>query len=164
MFNMALTTTPYLYILNILIQEIHLLKYDLYQGREKMRLNKKTDYCLRVLIYLQKNPGKAKIQNIADAYNISKNHLSVAVNKLSEVGYILSTQGPKGGIEFNPKTADRSVGEVIKNIESLAIVECFEGNEQSCSLNPHCKLKRMLKKAMDSFIAELHSYKIKDLI
>ena len=129
-----------------------------------MRLNKKTDYCLRVLIYLQQNPGKTKIQNIADAYSISKNHLSVAVNKLSEFGYIISSQGPKGGIEFNPETADRSVGEIISNVESLAIVECFEVGAKTCSLNPHCKLKRMLRKATESFTAELHSYKVKDLI
>jgi Rrf2 family nitric oxide-sensitive transcriptional repressor len=129
-----------------------------------MRINKKTDYCLRVLMYLQQNPGKTKIQDIADRYNISKNHLSVAANKLSEYGHIISTKGPKGGIEFNPASAERTVGEVITQIESFDVAECFEMEKNTCSLNPRCKLKKMLKTATKSFVAELHNYKIKDLI
>lgn len=129
-----------------------------------MRLNRKTDYCLRVLIYLQLNPGKSRIQDIADSYGISKNHLSVAVNKLSELNLILSTQGPKGGIEFNPTAAETNIADVITKIEAFDIVDCFEVEGKSCSLNPRCKLKKMLSNATDSFISELKTYKIKDLI
>ena len=128
-----------------------------------MRLTVKTDYCLRVLIYLQKNKQKVKIQEIADAYEISKNHLSVAVNVLSELGYITSTPGPKGGIEFNPAVARKSVGELILKIEDMNIVECFNAEKSACTLNPHCKLKSMLKKATNAFVNELKEYKISDL-
>lgn len=129
-----------------------------------MRLTSKTDYCLRVLIYLQGRPGKAKIQEIADCYAISKNHLSVAVNKLSELGYINSTPGPKGGIEFNKEKANNTVAQLIKSIEEFDIVECFNVESNTCNLSPHCKLKRMLSKASSAFINELKTYKIKDLV
>lgn len=129
-----------------------------------MRLNTKTDYCIRVLIYLQKHQGKVRIQDIADSYNISKNHLSVAVNKLSEYDYIKSTLGPKGGIEFNPDAKNRTVGELISQVEHFEIVECFDPDSNTCSLNPHCKLKGMLSKATSSFLDELKKYKIKDLV
>lgn len=128
-----------------------------------MRLTTKTDYCLRVLIYLQSNPGKTKIQEIADAYNISKNHLSVAVNKLSELGYVLTTSGPKGGIEFNPEVANRTVGELVAQVEDMDIVECFNEKTNTCVLNPHCRLKFMLSKSSEAFLKELGKYKIKDL-
>ena len=73
-----------------------------------MRLTKKTDYCLRVLIYLQEAKEKVKIKKIAHDYKISKNHLSVAVNRLSELGYVKTSSGPKGGIELNQsKIGDR---------------------------------------------------------
>jgi Rrf2 family nitric oxide-sensitive transcriptional repressor len=129
-----------------------------------MRLNKKTDYCLRVLIYLQVNPGRVKIQKIADCYGISKNHLSVAVNKLSEIKYIFTYQGPKVGLEFNPQAADKTVAELVTQVEVFEIVECFELGGKTCTLNPRCKLKKMLKNATNSFISELEQYKIKDLI
>ncbi len=128
-----------------------------------MRLKKKTDYCVRVLIFLQSAKKKVKIQDIADTYKISKNHLSVAVNQLADLGYIISTQGPMGGIEFNPKAANRSVGELISSLEDFEIVECFDPESNTCSLDPHCKLKGMIKKATKAFINEFNSYKIKDL-
>tara|TARA_R110000868_G_scaffold378945_1_gene644587 strand:+ start:209 stop:613 length:405 start_codon:yes stop_codon:yes gene_type:complete len=129
-----------------------------------MRLTSKTDFCLRVLIYLQSKPGKAKIQEIADSYGISKNHLSVAVNKLSELGYIHSTPGPKGGIEINNAKANNTVAQLIRSIEDFDIVECFNEESNTCTLSPHCKLKRMLTKASSSFLSELKNYKIKDLV
>ena len=128
-----------------------------------MRLTVKTDYCLRVLIYLQKNKGKVKIQEIADEYEISKNHLSVAVNALSELGYIISTSGPKGGIEFNPAFADKTVADLIVKIEDMNVVECFNAETQTCTISPHCRLKGMLKKATNAFVSELKNYKISDL-
>lgn len=129
-----------------------------------MRLNDKTDFCLRVLIYLQEKKTRVRIQEISDFYGISKNHLSVAVNKLSELGYILSTTGPKGGIEINPKALNRTVAELVTKIENFNLVDCFNAETSTCVLNPQCRLKSMLKKATRSFVNELHGYTIKDLV
>lgn len=129
-----------------------------------MNLTLKTDYCLRVLIYLQTHPGKTKIQDIADSYNISKNHLSVAVHKLSELNYVLSTPGPHGGIEFNSEKANNTVGELISKIEELTIVECFSPKTNTCNLSPHCKLKKMIANATEAFVGVLKKHKIRDLV
>lgn len=129
-----------------------------------MRLTKKSDYCIRVLIYLQKHPGRAKIQDIADSYEISKNHLSVAVNKLAELQYILTTQGPTGGVELNPKVTNHTVGRLISDIEEFEIAECFNKETNSCPISSNCKLQRMLGKSTLAFIKELDRYKIKDLV
>lgn len=129
-----------------------------------MRLTKKTDYCIRVLIYLQKHKGRVKIQDIANSYNISKNHLSVAVNKLAELNYITTTQGPTGGIEFNQSSENQSVGKLVTEIEHFEIAECFDQKNNSCTLSSNCKLKSMLSKSTAAFIQELKNYKIKDLI
>lgn len=128
-----------------------------------MRLTTKTDYCLRVLIFLQQKNERVKIQEIADAYNISKNHLSVAVNLLSELGYVISTLGPKGGIEFNKAFANHTVYDLVSKTEEFDIVECFNVETSTCTLTPHCRLKTMLKKATKSFLEELKNYQIKDL-
>ncbi|MDD4972898.1 MAG: Rrf2 family transcriptional regulator [Bacteriovorax sp.] len=129
-----------------------------------MKLTSKTDYALRVLIYLQKNKSRVKIQQIADEYHVSKNHLSVVVNTLSELGYIISTPGPHGGIEFNESFADHTVGDLISKVEDFHIVECFDSNLNVCTLSTNCKLKGILKKASNAFMFELKKYKIKDLV
>lgn len=129
-----------------------------------MRLTTKTDYCIRVLIYLQTKPGRVKIQTIADTHEISKNHLSVAVNKLSGLGYIISTKGPKGGIEFNPKAKKKKLGDLISQLEELNIVECFDINNNSCSLTSHCRLKKVLKSAARAFTTELNTHTVEDLV
>lgn len=128
-----------------------------------MRLTTKTDYCLRVLIFLQQKDERVKIQQIADSYGISKNHLSVAVNTLSELGYVISTSGPKGGIEFNKSYATHTLYDLVSKIEDFDIVDCFNAETSSCVLSPQCKLKTMLKKATRSFLGELKNYQIKDL-
>lgn len=129
-----------------------------------MKLTSKTDYCLRVLIYLQKNKTRVKIRQIADEYHISKNHLSVVVNTLSDLGYIISTPGPHGGIEFNEKFANHTVGDLINKVEDLDFVECFDACTSTCTLRSNCKLKEMIKKASHVFMLELKKYKIKDLV
>lgn len=73
-----------------------------------MKLNSRTDYALRVLIYLQKNSERVKIQTIATTYRVSKNHLSVVVNRLSDLGYLTN-----GGIEFNYDRSKTSIKELL---------------------------------------------------
>lgn len=127
-----------------------------------MKLTLKTDYALRVLIYLQ-SKEKATIKEIAEFYDIKKNHLSVIVNKLSELNYVHSTTGPTGGVSLNPQTLQKSVGEIILHFEDFELVECFNSESNQCQLNPACKLKSILKKANRQFIEELKKHKLQDI-
>lgn len=129
-----------------------------------MQLTKKTDYCFRVLITLQRLNKKIKIKDLADKLSIPKNHLSVIVNKLSELKYINSTQGPHGGICFNIEAKDKSLYELLFHFENIDIVECFNAKTNTCNLSPDCKLRHILMKSNHAFINEFSKYKVKDLI
>jgi Rrf2 family nitric oxide-sensitive transcriptional repressor len=89
--------------------------------------------------------------------------LSVVVNQLSELGYVISTLGPKGGIEFNKSYANHTLYDLVSKIEEFDIVDCFNAETSTCTLSTHCKLQAMIKKATRSFLNELKNYKIKDL-
>lgn len=128
-----------------------------------MKLTLKTDYSFRVLIFLQKNE-KATIKEIADFYMIKKNHLSVVVNKLSELGYVHSIPGPSGGISLNKNVLGNSLSDIVSSFEDLTLVECFDKNSNTCQLSPSCKLKFALHKAQKAFLNELAQYKVKDLV
>ena len=52
-----------------------------------MRLTRYTDYAMRVLLYLGRDPGcLASIASMAEAYGISQNHLMKVVNDLVNAG------------------------------------------------------------------------------
>ena len=127
-----------------------------------MKLTLKTDYALRTLIFL-KSKDKATIKEIAEYYNIKKNHLSIVVNKLSELGYISTTTGPRGGVSLKPKTLNKNLGEIIRAFEDFELVECFNKSTNKCRLSPTCKLKSILKKANQNFLQELAQYTLSDI-
>jgi Rrf2 family nitric oxide-sensitive transcriptional repressor len=107
---------------------------------------------------------KATIKEIADFYKIKKNHLSVVVNKLSELGYVNSIPGPSGGISLNKSVLNNPLSDIITHFEDLALVECFDIKSNTCQLSPACKLKFALHKAQKAFLDELAQYKVKDLV
>ena len=65
-----------------------------------MRLSLQTDYALRTLMYLASVPGRATIQQVADLFRISVDHVAKVVQHLNRLGYIRSVRGVGGGIEL----------------------------------------------------------------
>ena len=66
-----------------------------------MRLTVYTDYALRLLMYLAlKDDGLATIEEIADSYGISKNHLMKVTHQLGVGGYIETVRGRRGGLRL----------------------------------------------------------------
>jgi hypothetical protein len=59
---------------------------------KKLRLTLHTDYALRVLIHVAIADGKLiTISDIAESFDISKQHLMKVVNDLSQKGYVKRT-------------------------------------------------------------------------
>lgn len=129
-----------------------------------MKLTKKTDYGIRVLIYLQMADTQIKIKDLANELELSKNHLSVVVNRLSELGYVSTVSGPYGGISINSNAKKRKLSQLFKEMENFDIVECFNAETNTCNLTPKCKLKHILSKANKAFINELSQFTIEDLV
>lgn len=68
-----------------------------------MRLTDYTDYSLRVMLYLAvRGEGLATIQEISDAYGVSKNHLMKVVQQLGELGWVDTVRGRNGGLRLYP--------------------------------------------------------------
>ena len=64
-----------------------------------MRLTVYTDYALRLLMYLAvKDDGLATIEEVAQSYGISKNHLMKVAHQLGVAGYVDTVRGRRGGL------------------------------------------------------------------
>ncbi len=66
-----------------------------------MRLTRYTDYAMRVLLYLGAREDRlCSIAEIAQAYDISQNHLMKVVSDLVNAGYLVSVRGRFGGVRL----------------------------------------------------------------
>lgn len=131
-----------------------------------MHITSYTDYSMRVLIYLatQDRDQLATIQDIADAYAISRNHLMKVVHQLNRKGYIETVRGKNGGMRLNLEPKAINIGVLVREMEpDLNLVECF-APDNACVITPACTLKNMLAEALDNFLKTLDRYTLADII
>src|SRR2546423_9726938 len=106
-----------------------------------MNLKVHTDYSLRVLLYLAHKNDQASVDEIATAYQISKDHLFKVVQQLVHLGYVASKPGRRGGIRLKRKPADVRVGDVVAQLEGRnGVLACVE-DPAVCVLEPGCMLR-----------------------
>jgi Rrf2 family nitric oxide-sensitive transcriptional repressor len=134
-----------------------------------MRLTDYTDYSLRVLLYLCVRPsGLSTIQEISDAYGISKNHLMKIVQQLGELGWVETVRGRNGGLRLSSRSRELTIGDIVRKTESdFALVGCFADQEDAtrprCVIQPNCRLRGVLAAARDAFLAELDKHTVGEL-
>ena len=131
----------------------------------KMQLTTHTDYSLRLLIYLAllDNDQTGTVQQAADHYGISANHLAKVAQTLVQLGYVQSLRGRGGGLKLILPADDINLGEIVRSTENLQLLECF-GGESTCPIVPACNLKRILAIAQTAFLETLDEYTLADLV
>ncbi len=129
-----------------------------------MQITRYTDYAIRVLIYLAvKRNEQSTISEIAESYNISKNHLMKIVQELNVKGYLFAIRGKNGGIKLIAEPSAINIGKLVRELENESkLVECF-GNNNQCVITPSCQLKQIFSLAIESFYTTLEGYTLEDL-
>ena len=122
-----------------------------------MQLTLYTDYSLRVLLYLGRAPGRtATITEIAEAYQISRNHLVKVVHNLSIHGFIQTTRGCGGGIALPRPPEEIVIGNVVRHTEvNFNLTECFDQKRNTCPIAATCLLKSVFYEAQRAFMDAL---------
>lgn len=127
-----------------------------------MQLTRHTDYSLRVLMFLALHPGRlVTCMEIAEAYDISRNHLVKIVHELGKLGVIHTVRGNTGGMRLAHPPEAITVGEVVRQMEGLDIVNCANPD---CAILPACTARGVLEEARDAFLAVLDGYTLQDLV
>jgi Rrf2 family nitric oxide-sensitive transcriptional repressor len=131
-----------------------------------MQLTYFTDYALRVLIYAAVRPGsRCLTSDVATAFGMSRHHVVKVVNELRHLGYLDTTRGRDGGFALARQPDRIRIGEVVRRTEgSMALVECFNRDTNTCPLSPACGLKGVLREAFDAFLAVLDRATLADLV
>jgi len=130
-----------------------------------MRLTLHTDFALRVLIQVGVNDAKlTTINEIAETFGISKQHLTKVVNSLGRKGYLDTVRGRNGGVRLMREPRHINIGQVVRDTEGeLAVIGCLE-RQGYCRIERACVLRGALRDASNAFLGVLDSYTLADLI
>lgn len=130
-----------------------------------MYITQHTDYALRALIYLGTNAERlVTIQEISERFAVSRNHLMKVVNALIRAGFVEGVRGKGGGLRLARAPGEIIVGAVVRQMEpGMCLVECF-GSGCQCILDPDCKLKVGLARALAAFLQVLDEMTLADLV
>ncbi|ELY2622734.1 nitric oxide-sensing transcriptional repressor NsrR [Cronobacter malonaticus] len=128
-----------------------------------MQLTSFTDFGLRALIYMASLPeGRmTNISEVTEVYGVSRNHMVKIINQLSRAGYVTAVRGKNGGIRLGKPAATIRIGDVVRELEPLSIVNC---SSAFCHITPACRLKQVLGDAVARFLQELDNYTLADLV
>jgi Rrf2 family transcriptional regulator, nitric oxide-sensitive transcriptional repressor len=130
-----------------------------------MRLAFSTDYALRLLMLVGLESDRlVTIDEVADRFGISKNHLMKVAYELGQAHYLITVRGRKGGLRLAKAPDQIVVGQVVRMMEpDFAIVEC-ETQRGQCTIAPCCALRSALREAVRAFLEQLDQYTLEDLL
>ena len=130
-----------------------------------MRLNVGTDYGLRVLMFLLAEPGtRVQVDRMAEVFAVSSNHLNKVVQRLARAGFVDTFRGRSGGVALARRPGEINLGDVVRALEAdFGVVECFLDGGTGCCLSPACRLRGLVRQALDAFLGTLSKYTLADL-
>jgi Rrf2 family nitric oxide-sensitive transcriptional repressor len=130
-----------------------------------MRLTVYSDISLRLLMYVALKDGAlVTIQEVADAYGISRNHLMKVAFQLGRAGFLDTVRGRGGGLRLARPAEEIGLGAVVRATEEdFDMVECFDPHTDRCVITGPCRLRGVLSKALKAYLAVLDEYSLADL-
>ena len=131
-----------------------------------MRVSTYSDYSLRVLMQAAlRSPELITVDEVADAFGISRHHLVKIVHDLGRHGYLATRRGIGGGFTLALPPEKIGVGDIVRlGEESEVVIDCKDRQNRFCQIFPACRLKGVLDEAAASFFAVLDSYTLDDLL
>ncbi len=124
-----------------------------------MRLTSYTNYALRTLMYAAlAHPRLVRVQDVADAYGISRTHLVKCVHHLGMWGYLINQRGRNGGFRLAREPEEISVAEIVRRTE-----EGFGSPSCGDADTSVLRLVDAVQRAQAAFLAVLERYTIADM-
>ncbi len=105
------------------------------------------------------------MDEVADAFGISRHHLVKIVHDLGRHGYLATRRGIGGGFTLALPPKKISVGDIVRlGEQSDTVIDCKDRGDRPCRIFPACRLRGVLDEAAAAFFAVLDSYTLNDLL
>jgi len=130
-----------------------------------LRINRQTDYAIRVLLMLAQQPAGTRLSSfeIASEMLIPSAFLSRIVAQLAQAGLLVTFPGREGGLQL-PRPAEKiTLRDVVEVMEGRFLLsECMTG-EEACPFEGDCRVRCRWIKLQAKILDELSSTTFADL-
>lgn len=131
-----------------------------------MKISKKTDISIRILLYLRNEnkivPNYISANQIAAHLDISYNHIRKIISDLNELGLIDSKLGKSGGIalchEYNIIPIKELLLKMEDYVASSTRIDC-----STCNYNSECHFDSLVNRGLLSFFDTFANTYLDDL-
>jgi len=130
-----------------------------------MRINRRTDYAVRVMLALAEHPYGARLSSnmIRDIMGVPKAFLERIIAELSKAQLIETFPGPKGGIQLSKKPETVTIRQIWEAVEGpLSLSDCLQ-NPDSCPLHEDCPMRGCWGKLQKAMLNEMEAVTIGNL-
>ena len=103
------------------------------------------------------------VSTAAERLQVSQHHLAKVAQALAYTGVVETVRGRGGGVRLVPGAGEFTVGSIVRALEPLTLVECFDPDRSRCGLPPACRLKPMLDNAVEAFLCSLDAHCLAEL-
>ncbi len=131
-----------------------------------MKFTKKTDYALRIMQILARQPRKELLpmKTMAADYGMSIKFLQSVARGLTHAGLVNSRSGPHGGLGLSREPSRISVLEIIESVEGkINLMDCLD-HPHICSSANMCSIMGVLQQAQNALIDTLRTTSLKRMV
>jgi Rrf2 family protein len=130
-----------------------------------LRINKKTDYAVRVLLAIAKQGPGARVRTsvIQKQMLIPRPFLQRIVADLSRAGLIHTFPGPKGGLQLACSTDDVNLLHIIEAMDGPLLISDCLAEDGFCELDITCPVHPRWERIQALIVAELEQASLAQL-
>lgn len=131
-----------------------------------LRINRKTDYAIRVVLSLAKRPYGARLSTgtIQQETLVPRSFLQRIVAELARLGIIETNPGPKGGVQLAKQPGQINLKDVIEGFNGPVMLSdclCAPGY---CPLGEKCPVRFRFGKIQAMMLSELENTTFEQLV
>ena len=129
--------------------------------------SKTCEYALRALIYITqqtKNGGRIGIKDIAAGIDSPEYFIAKILQDLSRKGFVQSAKGPTGGFYLDSVSLNRSLAEIVKEMDGDKIFSGCALGLKECSETHPCPVHNEFKHIRNNLQKMLNDMKIGDFV
>lgn len=130
-----------------------------------LKINRKTEYAIRGMIYLAGQPRDlvVMIKEIAKATKTSPAFMTKIFQSLSGANLVVSSRGALGGFKLSKKPEHITLRDIVEAIEGPVIMNLCLLDSKSCGFSRTCSAHVAWKKIKDSINGMLEDVTLKDI-
>ena len=130
-----------------------------------LRINRRTDYAIRVMLALAKRPEGSRVSTpeIQVEMLVPRAFLQRIIADLSKKGLLHTYPGPNGGIQLGRSSGSISLREIYEAIEGpLLLSECLI-SPGKCPLDCSCPVHPRWRRLQDTIVQEFENTTLQQL-